>query len=131
MIVVDASVIVDALGDGGDAGRRAHIALSGAAEIAVPSIYDLEVTSAWRRQVAAGNMSEARAQRAIDDLQRLRVRRVPHALLLGRIWALRNNFTIADAVYIALAEKLNARLLTKDTRMARAPGALCEIEIVS
>ena len=37
-----------------------------------------------------------------------------------RVWNLRSNFTAYDGVYVALAEALSARLLTRDERLASA-----------
>jgi predicted nucleic acid-binding protein len=72
-----------------------------------------------------------RARLALDDLVDLSIQRAPHLPLLVRCWELRDNLTIYDAAYIALAEALGTSLLTADTRLARAPGLMCPIEILS
>lgn len=59
------------------------------------------------------------------------VRRASHYPLLSRCWELRENLTIHDAAYVALAEALQVDLLTGDNRMARAPGPRCNIEVLS
>ena len=130
MIVVDASVLVVALGDDGADGRRARERLVDEV-ISAPELIDLEVASAWRRHVAARLMTARRADTAMSDLEDLPLRRSSHRPLLGRIWALRHAVTPYDAAYIALAEVLDVVLLTADERLARAPGVMCEIETIT
>lgn len=129
MIVVDASVIVTALGDDGDDGDRARGRLRDQRLIA-PHLIDLEVASAWRRLASAGDLDERRAQLALADLRSLRMRRVANGPLLSRCWELRDNLTVYDAAYVALAEVLDVSLLTADARLAAAPGIRCAIDLV-
>jgi predicted nucleic acid-binding protein len=129
LIVVDASVIVTALADDGTDGDRARERLRGE-RLAAPHLLDLEVTSAWRRLVAAGELDERRAGLAIADLQGLRVDRVRHGTLLDRCWELRGNVTVYDAAYVALAELLEVTLVTADGKLAKAPGSRCPIEVL-
>lgn len=129
MIVVDASVVAPALGDDGPDGDRARSRLRGE-QLVAPHLIDLEVASVWRRQVAAGLMPLRRADLALDDLGSLPLRRARHDALLPRCWQLRDNVTMYDAAYVALAEALGAPLLTADRRLARATGVRCPIEIV-
>lgn len=98
--------------------------------LAAPELIDLEVTSVWRRQVAARLMPARRAADAVTDLANLPLRRSSHRPLLGRIWQLRQAITPYDAAYIALAEVLNVVLVTADRRLARAPGLKCDVEIL-
>lgn len=130
MIVVDASVLVTALADDGDDGERARQRLGGE-RLAVPHLIDLEVLSAWRRLAAAGQLEERRAEQARADLRSLPIDRVPHTPLLERCWALRANLTAYDAAYVALAELLEALLLTADGRLAATPGLTCAIEVLA
>jgi predicted nucleic acid-binding protein len=129
LIVVDASVIVTALADDGDDGDRARRRVRSERLIA-PHLIDLEVASAWRRLAAAGGLNDRRARLALEDLRVLRMDRVPHVPLLWRCWELRENLTIYDAAYVALAEVLNVTLLTADTRLAAASGVRCEIDLI-
>lgn len=99
--------------------------------MAAPELVDLEVASVLRRQVKAAAVDSRRARLALDDLAALPLRRAPHVPLLTRCWELRDNLTIYDAAYVALAEILEADLLTGDARLARAPGSRCRIEVVS
>jgi predicted nucleic acid-binding protein len=130
VIVVDASVLVVALGDDGADGRRARERLADEV-ICAPELIDLEVTSAWRRHVAARLMTARRADTAMSDLEDLPLRRSSHLPLLGRIWALRHSVTPNDAAYIALAEALDVVLVTADARLSRAHGVRCEIEMMT
>lgn len=127
MIVVDASVVATALGDDGVDGRRTRERLAGE-RLAAPELLDLEVASAFRRLCAAGRLTVERAEAAVSDLHDLRVERVPHRVLVARCWELRQNVTVYDAVYIALAERLDVPLLTADRRLIGAPGARCTFE---
>lgn len=130
MIVVDASVIVVALGDDGDAGRLVRQRLRGE-RLSAPEVIDLEVLSAWRRLVAAGALTDDRALQSVGDLMDLRVRRVSHRFLMERCWELRSNLTAYDAAYVALAERLDTTLVTVDGPLARAPGPRCTIELLT
>lgn len=128
MIVADASVLAVALADDGPDGDQARARLRGE-RLTLPELADLEVASVLRRQIKAGAIDARRARLALDDLIALPARRAPHRPLLPRCWELRDNITIYDAAYVALAEALNTTLLTGDRRLARAPGPQCPIEI--
>jgi predicted nucleic acid-binding protein len=85
-----------------------------------PHLLDVEVTQVLRRYASLGEISEARGREALADLTDFPIRRYPHGFLLTRVWSLRHNFTAYDAIYVALAEALNARFLTRDERLATA-----------
>ena len=127
VIVVDASVLAVALGDDGTDGQRARERLADET-LAAPELVDLEVVSVWRRQVAAKLMPAQRATGAVADLEDLPLHRSSHRPLLPRIWKLRHVLTSYDAAYVALAEALDAVLVTADARLSRASGVKCEIE---
>lgn len=129
MLVVDASVVAVALGDDDSDGDTARARLRGEI-LAAPELIDLEVVSVLRRQSTAGRLDERRARLALDDLAALPIERARHVLLLGRCWELRDNLTVYDAAYVALAEALDARLLTADARLAKAPGIRCAVEVL-
>ncbi len=59
----------------------------------------------------------------------MRIARYPHFLLLPRIWQLRHNLSAYAAAYVALAENLGARLLTRDARLASVSGLTAPIEL--
>jgi predicted nucleic acid-binding protein len=129
VIVVDASIIVTGLADDGPDGDRVRTRLRGE-QLAAPHVIDLEVTSAWRRLVSAGHLDDRRVTLALEDLDSLRLERAPHGPLLGRCWELRDNLTIHDAAYVALAELAGVTLLTGDARLANAPGIHCDVEVI-
>ena len=129
MLVVDASVLAPGLADDGDDGDRARMRLRGE-RLAAPELIDLETASVIRRRLAAGALDARRASLALADLAALALRRASHRPLVARCWELRENLTVYDAVYVALAEALEATLLTADGRLARAPGLRCEVELL-
>lgn len=129
MIVVDASVLAPALADDTAEGDACRSALRSDA-LAAPELIDLEVASVWRHQLRAGQLEPRRAALALVDLAELPLRRVGHLPLLRRCWELRHNLTPYDAGYVALAELLDAVLVTGDGPLARAPGLRCRVELV-
>ncbi len=129
MLVVDASVLATALADDGADGDMARGYLQ-TQELAAPELIDLEVTSVLRRQLSTARLDRRRAQLALEDLFDLPMLRAPHRPLLGRCWELRSNLSVYDAAYVALAEALGTSLLTADTRLAKAPGIKCPVEVV-
>lgn len=129
MLVVDASVIAPAVADGGVDGAAIRARLRGE-DIAGPDLLRIEVLSAVRRQLRAERLSVVQAGAAIDDLMLLPLSVFPTAPLLRRAWDLRDNVTIYDGCYVALAEALSCGLLTADTRLAHAPGVRCAIELI-
>jgi predicted nucleic acid-binding protein len=78
--------------------------------------------------VQAGEVDIRRAALALIDLAAMPLRRAPHRPLLARCWELRDNLTVYDASYVALAETLDVTLLTGDGRLARCPGPRCRVE---
>jgi len=129
VLVVDASVLVTALADDDVDGNRARERLRGE-DLASPELVDLEVASVLRKQLAAGTVDDRRAQLALQDLADLPLRRASHRPLVARCWELRENLTVYDASYVALAEALEVPLLTADARIARAPALKCLIEVM-
>jgi predicted nucleic acid-binding protein len=130
VLIVDASALVEYL-LGSAAGHRVADRLSHVETIDAPHVIDLEVSSALRRHVAAGRLEERRAAEALTTLALAPLRRYPATLFLSRIWELRHTHTAYDAAYVALAEALDAPLLTLDSRLARSHGHRAEIELVA
>jgi predicted nucleic acid-binding protein len=130
VIVVDASVVVVALADDARDGDFARVRLRGE-RLSAPELLDLEVASVLRRQVRRGEIDARRAALALDDLAMLPLERAPHRPLITRCWQLRENVTIYDAAYVALAEALGVTLLTGDRRLAGATGPECHIELLT
>jgi predicted nucleic acid-binding protein len=129
MTVVDASVMADALrGAGGPAAAAISTA---ATPLGAPELLDLEVASAYRRLAAAGTLDPRAAEQLLGRLRLLPLERYGHAALLPRIWELRTDMSVYDAAYVALAESLGSVLLTRDKRLATAPRARCQIQLVA
>ncbi|CAN5211754.1 type II toxin-antitoxin system ribonuclease VapC1 [soil metagenome] len=130
MIVVDASVIVASLLSTAGAGALARERLRLDPDLQVPHLLDVEVAAALRRRVRLGQTDLALATEALADLADLAALRWDHEPLLTRVWELRENVTAYDAVYVALAEALDAPLVTSDARLARAPGLGCQVQVL-
>lgn len=125
-IVVDASVLVDALMRPGSDGERVRDALQGH-RLAAPEQLMVETFQAIRGRVLGGKANPADAEEALGDLADIAVETVPMRLLLGRMWELRDNVTGYDAAYVAAAEHLAVPLVTGDKRLAAASGLRCEV----
>jgi len=131
MIVLDASAVVELVLDT-VAGRRVATLISDAnVGLHVPHLLDVEACSALRRLAREKIIEEAEAEAAIEDLLALDLQRHSHEGLLERAWALRANLTSYDAMYVTLAEALDATLVTCDARLSRAPGSKPHIEFVT
>ena len=130
MIVLDASILANVIGDDGANGRRARSEVRSAGEIAAPDLVDVEAVAVLRKRWMAGTISEIRFEEAIYDLEAIEMERYPALPLMRRSYDLRANVTSYDATYIALAEVLDCVLLTGDRRLARAPGPRCVIRLL-
>lgn len=130
MLVIDASVLAVALLDDGPDGDAVRDRLRGE-QLAAPALIDLEVASAWRGLARGGHLDARRVGLALDDLRELPIQRVEHTILLTRCWQLRDNLTIYDAAYVALAEALEVPLLTGDRDLTRSTGPRCDIEVIT
>ena len=129
MIVVDASAVIETLLRT-PASEAIEARLFDPREtLHAPQLIDVEVAQAIRRYAANRDIDGERGGAALADLLDLPLRRYPHDFLLPRVWQLRNNLTAYDAVYVALAEALDAPLLTRDRRLARAAGVRIRIEL--
>ncbi len=94
-----------------------------------PHLIDVEVLSGLRRLERIGQVTPERVAEALEDLVDLALERYPHQGLIERLWDLRHNVAPADAAYIALAEALDAPIVTADARLARAPGHAAVVEV--
>jgi predicted nucleic acid-binding protein len=130
VIVVDASAIVDILLRVPSADAIAYRLFHSDDTLHAPHLLDLEVTQVLRRHEARRQAEPARCREALDDLARVALFRHPHDMLLPRIWELRNNLTAYDAAYVALAEMLDAPLLTRDQRLVGSTGHYARIDLV-
>jgi predicted nucleic acid-binding protein len=130
VIVVDASALIETLLRTGAASTLERRLLSSGETLHAPHLIDVEVAQVVRRYAANGDIDGERGGAALADLSDFPLRRYPHDFLLSRVWDLRNNLTAYDAVYVALAETLDAPLLTRDRRLAAAAGHRARIELV-
>lgn len=130
MIVVDASVVANALGDDGADGALAREELRRDPDLAVPDLADIETVSVLRKRWLAGDLTARRFRAAVTDLTDLDMARYPALPFMARAYELRANVTPYDAVYVGLAEALSCRLLTADGRLAKAPGIRCEVSVL-
>lgn len=126
--VLDASAAVELL-LGTAAGDRTDRALRGET-IAAPAHFDAEVLSALGRLAREGEPGEERVELSIGALARAPVHRFPVAPLLLAAWSLRANVALRDALYVALARRLDAVLVTADARLARAPELGVAVTVV-
>lgn len=130
MIVADASVVTEAVSGSTERNLGAFRLLTRDVCFA-PHLLDLEVLSALKGMLHRSEISEPAANLARRDLAALPVTRTPHEPLLERCWELRDNLSIYDASYVALAELMGATLLTSDQRLARSPGIRCDVELLT
>lgn len=130
MIVVDASVLYEVLADTPSAEAYRH-RLAADPDHGAPHLIDAEVLGVVRRHHQLGRLDATAAGQAVADLHAWPGRRFPHRPLLARAWELRDTVRSWDALYVALAETLDAPLLTTDARLARAAGPTCAIEVLA
>ena len=131
MIVVDASVLANALADDGSDGGVARARLSAGDDLVAPDLVDVETVAVLRKRWMAGDLSKNRFAAAIDDLEDLDLVRYPALPLMRRAFELRDDVTAYDVVYAALAEGLDCPLVTADRRLAAAPGIRCSVEVLA
>jgi predicted nucleic acid-binding protein len=128
--VFDASVFVDALVVASPPGDAAREALRDQNILQAPAIFPAEVASGLTSMVAAGELPEPRAKGALEQLRVVRADLYPFMPFITRVWELKENLTVYDAWYVALAERLDCSFLTADERLASAPGPRCPVEYV-
>lgn len=105
MIVVDASVLANVVGDDGDDGGVARARLRAEAEVAVPDLADVDTVAVLRRRWLTGDLTDERFE-------------------------LRANVTAYDAMYVGLAEHFDCLLVTGDARLAEPPGVRCTVDVL-
>lgn len=131
MIVVDASILANAIGDDGPDGDLARDALLGHGSLCAPDLVDVETVAVLRKRWLSGDVSDRRFADAVVDLTDLDMERFPTLPLMPRAYELRANVSTYDAAYVALAEALDCPLLTADQRLARAPGIRCPCRVLA
>lgn len=131
MIVLDASAAIDLLVDDEMGPAVVDRVTRRAETIHAPHVIDVEVASALRRHVLHGAIPETRGLAALKQFRTLRIARYPHARLIPRAWELRHAITAQDAMYVTLAEALEAPLVTTDAAIARSSGHRAVVELIA
>lgn len=129
MIVLDASAAVElvlATPPGAAVARRVR-----GETVHTPAHFDVEVTGAIRRAVARRLITDHEGLVTVADFQSLPLRRWPTKPFVQRAYQLRSTHTVADGMYVALAEGLAAPLITCDGRLAQSHGHDAEIELIA
>lgn len=128
MLIVDASSLYEVVADAQEAETvRQRLRLD--PDLAAPHAVDAEVLGVIRRDLMLGRLDRTGAHQAVEDLRDFPVERYGHRLLLERAWELRDHVRSWDALYVALAEALDATLITLDGRLARAVDSVCAVEV--
>jgi predicted nucleic acid-binding protein len=133
VIVLDASAAIEWLlqtSKAADVEQRLFWGTTTARTWHAPDLIDIEVAQALRTQVEAGVISAVRGREALQDLMDLPLIRYSQDFLLPRIWELREHLTLYDAAYVALAEVLDAPLITCDGTLADVPGHGAHVTVV-
>lgn len=129
MLIVDATCLYEVVVDG-TSSEAVRARLAADDDLAAPHLIDVEVLNMIRRHALSGSLDPTAAALAVDDLRTWPGERYGHRSLIERAWELRDNVRGWDAFYVALAEALDAPLLTLDARLAGATGPTCRIELV-
>ena len=130
MIVIDASVLIELLLRTASAQAVRQKLVGSGRSLHAPHVVDIEVTQVLRRYALAGEIDPDRGKEALADLVAFPISRYAHESLLSRVWEPRNNLSAYDAVYLALAEALDASLLTHDQRLVTAARRHSRVHIL-
>jgi predicted nucleic acid-binding protein len=129
MLVVDASCLCEVL-TGSPGAEEVRRWLAADVDHAAPHIVDVEVLGVIRRELMLGKLDQTAAELAIEDMRSWPGERFGHRFLLSRAWELRDTVRGWDAMYVALAEALDATLVTTDRRLADAADPTCRVETI-
>ncbi len=130
MIVVDASAVLELLLRTAKAEALDKLLLGSQESLHAPHLLDVEVVQTLRRLVRGADLTEHRAEQALEDFRLIAIERHAHTDLVTRAWQLRSSITAYDAMYVALAEGLDATLISCDVRLGRSHGHSVTIRIV-
>lgn len=129
MIVLDASAVIEWLLQSAVGVKIDQRIFFPSESLHAPHLLDVEIAQVLRRYVRDKTITAQRGQEALEDLADMPLNRYPHDFLIPRVWDLRATLTAYDAVYVALAELLDAPLLTCDGKIASAPGHHANVEV--
>lgn len=130
MIVVDPSLMVDALTDDGPVGEAAQAELAEDTRWAAPEHLQVEVTSAVRGRWLAGKITASRADGAVRTLGRLTISVARWDEIADRVWELRHEVTPYDAAYLATAEMRDCPLVTSDGKLLGCRSRRCDVRVI-
>lgn len=130
-MVIDASAVADFLLQTDLSPAIDAVLTSPDTDLRVPALCDIEICNVLRKVILRNEISHARAVAAAKAYNDLPILRHPHARLIPRILALHQNFTAYDAAYVALAEVLDATLLTTDSRFARSASSVLGQRVIT
>ncbi|HEY0590709.1 MAG TPA: type II toxin-antitoxin system VapC family toxin [Thermoanaerobaculia bacterium] len=128
-LVVDASALLEYLLGSPAGARIAPLLQSQDADLHAPALCDVEIGSGLVRLLARRRIGVQRATELLEDLGDMPLARHGHLSLVPRALALRENFSIYDGVYVALAESLGATLVTADAKLARAARTHSRVDV--
>lgn len=132
MIVLDASALLDLLlGIPPHDATVAGLLAAEAPNVFAPHLVDAEVAQVMRRRVLGGTLGSADAVAALSIHASLPITRFAHLPFLERAFALRDNATIYDALYLVLAEAIGATLITRDAALAAVPGTTARVRVLA
>ena len=131
MIVLDASVLANAVGDDGPDGAAARAMIAANVDVGIPDLANIETVAVLRKRWIARTLDDERFAAAVEDFAAFGFTRYPTLGLLRRIVELRDNVTAYDAAYVALAEALGCEFVTGDARLARSSGHHCRIQTLT
>ena len=129
MLIVDASCLYEVVADAVQS-EQVRERLASDPDHAAPHVIDAEVLGIIRRDHMLGRLDRTAARQAVEDLREWPGERFGHRALLERAWELRDVLRTWDALYVALAEALDATLLTLDERLGRVKGLTCRVEVL-
>lgn len=123
--VIDSSAVVALLVDSGPVGDWVAETVGGRMLFA-PDLMPFEASNILRRSRLAGSVDDITGALAHADLLAMMIQLDPYYAVADRVWSLRDNVTVYDAAYVAIAEARGLPMITLDTRLARSPGPKCD-----